>query len=109
MAWDGLAATEGDHVVLAEPFAGGFAFDGTVGVRAPDGYRLVEATPVPDDNSESVATWTADDGLDGYHAVFAPSDGTTTGATTSTTSPGFGLLAGLTSLVGLLALASARR
>ncbi|SDL93285.1 PGF-CTERM protein [Halogranum gelatinilyticum] len=109
--WDGLAVVDGDRLVLAEPFADGFAFDGAVSVRAPDGYGLVESTPVPAEESDEVATWPGD-GLDGYRAVFAP-DGTdragTADATTSTTSPGFGVLAGVVALLGLLALASARR
>jgi hypothetical protein len=111
VSWDGLAVVDGDRLVLAEPFADGFAFDGAVSVRAPDGYGLVESTPVPAEESDEAATWPGD-GLDGYRAVFAP-DGTqaagTADATTGTTAPGFGFLAGAVALLTLLVLVSARR
>lgn len=110
VTWDGLAVVDGDRLVLAGPFADGFAFDGVVSVDAPDGYELVAATPTPVDESDEQATWPGDE-LDGYRAVFAPDGTETTGTagTTSTTSPGFGVLAGVVALLSLLALASARR
>lgn len=103
--WTNLAATDGDRLVLTEPFASGFAPDRPFVVRAPDGYALSTAEPAPESNEDGTARWSANATLDGFRAVAAPSDAA---AGTGGSGPGFGVGAALAALAGLSALGRSR-
>ena len=92
VTWDGLAAQEGDRLVLWEPFASGFDIDRPFTVVAPDGYELVTATPAPTTQQQNSATWSADTAFKGFKTTFAPAEGgTTRDGRTKAGVPGFGI------------------
>jgi hypothetical protein len=95
VTWDGLAAQEGDRLVLREPFASGFDIDRPFRVVGPDGYALGTATPTPTTQQQNSGTWSATTQFDGFETVFAPADGETATNTGDGTSgagaPGFGI------------------
>jgi len=106
VAWTGLAAVEGDRLVVSEPFADGFEPAGRFEVRAPEGYVLAESTPSAATSTETTATWEAGSSLDGFEATFVPADAT------STSLPGFGAPAALLAVAivaGTTALLARRR
>lgn len=111
VTWDGLAAVDGDRLVLSEPFASGFEADRPVTVTAPADYAVESATPAPDEETATSVTWTAGQSLDGLEIVLAPTatDGEAAGdgATTGGAGPGFGAIAALVAIAlvigGLLA------
>lgn len=71
VTWDGLAAQSGDEFVLREPFASGATLDRSFHVVAPDGYRIVTASPAPTERSRTEATWAAGTSLEGFEVTFA--------------------------------------
>lgn len=104
--WTGLAAVEGDRLVVSQPFADGFRPPGRFEVRAPEGYVLAEATPAAASSTDATAVWSAGSSLDGFQTVFVPADAT------STSLPGFGAPAALVAVAlvaGATALLSRRR
>jgi len=106
VAWTGLAAVEGDRLVVSQPFADGFVPPGRFEVRAPEGYVLDETSPTAANRTEATAAWPAGSSLDGFQAAFVPADGAT-----STSLPGFGAPVALVAvaLVGAAAALAARR
>jgi hypothetical protein len=100
VGWAGLAAVEGDRLVVSQPFADGFEPAGRFVVRGPEGYVLAEATPDATNRTDASATWTAGSSLEDFQAAFVPADAT------STTLPGFGAPAAVVA-VALVAGASA--
>lgn len=118
--WHGLAAVEGDRLVVTQPFASGFETDRRVAFVPPEGYELAEATPEPATDGRR-ATWSPGTDLEGFEATFAPSDDaeeTSSGATTAGSGSedssasngvaGFGLPLGVVSLVAAVLLARFR-
>lgn len=111
VTWDGLAAVDGDRLVLSEPFASGFEADRPVTVTAPADYTVESASPAPDEENATSVTWTAGQSLDGLDIVLVPAatDGEAAGdgATTGGAGPGFGAIAALVAIAlvigGLLA------
>jgi PGF-CTERM protein len=121
VTWTGLAAVEGDRLVVTEPFASGFEPDRQFRVTAPDGYDL-DATPTPDGTSDGAATWDAGTSLDGFEVTASspetpmatatpPGGGTATdgdtatdGGTTAGSGPGFGAALAVLALLSLAAL-----
>lgn len=116
----GLAATDGDALVVTEPFASGFEPDRQFVVRGPDGYAVERATPEPAATGDGSVQYAAGTSLDGFRVTFAPATSTPTAtgapdggdggdATTSNGQPGFGAVAVLVALaVVLVALATTR-
>lgn len=102
--WTGLAATDGDRLVLAEPFANGFEPDRQFVVRAPEGYELQTTAPEPDATADGQATWSANRSLDGFQVVAQPSDDSGDAATTGGSGPGFGVAVSLLAALTLSAL-----
>lgn len=113
VTWTGLAAHDGDRLVIEEPFASGFTTDRDFTVTAPDGHEVSEVTPTPDEQTDETVTWHAGTTFDGLTVTIAPSDahqttGETgdstdpgdTGATETGGQPGFGMIAALVALVG---------
>lgn len=96
VSWDGLAAVEGEHLVVTEPFASGFALDRPVTLQSPDGYTLADASPSPD-VQENRLQWDAGTDLDGFEVRF---DDTTPDGT-ATNGPGFGLIAAVLAIATL--------
>lgn len=45
VTWHGLAAVDGDRLIVTEPFASGFTANRGVTLIAPDGYELTGASP----------------------------------------------------------------
>lgn len=80
VTWTGLAAVDGDGLVVTEPFASGFEPDRQFRVVAPDGYDLA-ASPAPDATGDGSATWNAGTSLDGFEATASPAEAPTGTAT----------------------------
>lgn len=99
VTWVGLAAVDGDRLVVSDPFADGFEPPGRFVVRGPEGYVLADATPQAVNSTDAAATWEAGSSLEGFQAAFVPADAT------STSLPGFGAPAAIVA-VGLVAGAS---
>jgi hypothetical protein len=56
--WEGFAAVDGDRIVVSEVLSGFFLDDSTrLAVSWPDGYRVVDAGPDPDERREHGAVW----------------------------------------------------
>ncbi len=96
VSWDGLAAVEGDALVLTEPFASGFTPDREFRLSAPDGYAVTSMAPAADSSGGGTATWKAGSSLEGFSVTVEPVDtgepGTTAATGTETSSgdgPGF--------------------
>lgn len=84
VTWDGLAAVEGDRLVVGEPFASGFELDRQFLLVAPDGYRLADASPAPTATGDGRAEWAAGTDLTGFAATAEPDpEATTTAGTTA--------------------------
>ncbi len=122
--WDGLAAVDGDQLTVTEPFASGFTTERTFHVIIPDDYIVSSVTPSADQQTDGHLTWTDGADLDGFELVTtAPedtetatptpdtdnvetdSDATTTEDTPGSSGPGFGVVAVVAAIVGLLAVA----
>ena len=103
--WTGLAATDGDRLVVTEPFASGFAPERPFVVRAPDGYVVEAASPAPDARDETSATWQAGSDLAGLTVEVAPAPTPTAEPTETGGQPGFGALAALAALLAVAVLA----
>lgn len=73
--WEGLAAVDGDRLIVDEPFASGFKPDRPLVLVAPDGYAVGETTVPPTDTADGVARWPAGESLSGFQATFGPGDG----------------------------------
>lgn len=73
--WAGLAAREGDQLVLREPFASGFDPNRAFRVVGPDGYERATVRPSPTTQTQTSATWRAGMDIDGFEATFAPAEG----------------------------------
>lgn len=106
IVWNGLAANEGDRLVVSEPFASGFNPDRTFRIVAPEGYELTSVSPPADTRGSRRAIWQAGTSLDGFKVVAAPAATETTapstatptdgeGETTPTDGPGFGFVVAL--------------
>lgn len=107
VVWSNLAAVEDGRLVVAEPFASGYAADnGPVHVVGPDGYAVVGATPEPASVKGNAATWVGAD-LSGLSVAFEPADGEAS-STQTTGQPGFGAALAIAGLA-LVALAARRR
>jgi len=73
--WEGLAATDGDRLTVAEPFASGFEPERTFVVDVPEGYAVDGATPEPDERTDGRLVWTAGSDLSGFEVTASPADG----------------------------------
>jgi len=87
--WEGLAADNGDQLVLGEPFDSGFTADQTVAVRPPKQHRVVSTAPDPTREGEQLR-WSDDQSLNGFEVVIEPLDGTADGDSSDGTTPGGG-------------------
>lgn len=92
--WHGLAAVDGDRLVIREPFASGFQSDRRFVVTAPDGYTLSSVSPAADTRDDPRAAWAAGTSLDGFELVATEG---TAGAGT-----GFGVAVAVAAIAGAL-------
>ena len=103
--WTNFAATDGDDLVVTEPFASGYETDRPLTIVAPDGYQVSDATPAPDSESDGTATWDAGTDLDGFEVVLSADGDAATGADDTGDAdddlPGFGIGTALTALLGI--------
>lgn len=103
--WTNFAATDGDDLVVTEPFASGYETDRPLTIVAPDGYQVSDATPTPDSESDGTATWDAGTDLDGFEVVLSADGDAATGADDTGDAdddlPGFGIGTALTALLGI--------
>lgn len=102
--WEGLAAVEGDRLVVTEPFASGFQPAHRFVVRPPEGYTVASVNPSPDERSDGAVVWPAGADLSGFQAAFAPESGADADATAAGPMPGFGLGAGIVAVLAIGAL-----
>ncbi len=107
--WTNFAATDGDDLVVTEPFASGYETDRPLTIVAPDGYQVSDATPAPDSESDGTATWDAGTDLDGFEVVLSADGDAATGADDTGDAdddlPGFGIGTALTALLGIALIA----
>lgn len=110
-SWSGLAAVEGETLVVTEPFASGFSPDRPFVLRAPEDYEVASASPAPDDRGDSSVTWQAGTSLSGFTVELVPAETADGGSGAATTGqPGFGTLGALVGvLVGAGLLGRSRR
>ncbi|WP_302082081.1 DUF7345 domain-containing protein [Salinibaculum rarum] len=113
--WDGLTAVDGDQLTLTEPFASGFTTERAFHVIVPDEYTVSSVTPSPDQQTAGHLTWTDGTDLNGFELVTTAPAETATGdetepgsdATTDDSAgdsgPGFGVVAVVAAIAGLLA------
>lgn len=103
--WSGLAAVEGDRLVLTEPFASGFEPDRRFVVAVPDGYEVTETTPSPDERADGRLAWAAGTELDGFEVTMTTTDEGESGANGGSggflggVGPGFGAVGALLGVV----------
>lgn len=117
VTWDGLAAVDGDRLVVTEPFASGFTTDRPVTVTAPDGYDVTGVSPQPDDREAGTLAWSAGTSFEGFEVTMTPTanDGTVvedtarTVGTVAETGAGFGAAAALLAVAAVVGLAARRR
>lgn len=109
--WNGLAAVDGDRLVVTEPLASGFESDRPVQLRAPSGYEVTSATPSPDPVDGAWHTWDAGTDLSGFEAVLQSTDGASggDGSTDGGIGPGFGVVAAILGVLAAVVLARCRR
>jgi len=98
--WTGLAAVDGDRLVVSAPFDADFDPSRAFVVRAPEGYTLSATEPAPDATTERSARWDADASLSGFNVAATP-EGTATA--TESSGPGFGVVTALVALSALVA------
>lgn len=101
--WTGLATTDGDRLIVREPFASGFAPDRAFVVELPDGYAADEVSPAPNATGDGVVRYDAGTDLDGFHLVAVPATATTDGASDATTTPDDGTASGTDDAAGTTA------
>lgn len=113
--WTGLAAVEGDRLVVTEPFESGFTTDRTLRLVAPEGYAVRASSPTPAESDERTVSWDPGAELDGFEVTVAPAssgDDVNSAATeasrdgdggTATSMPGFGIVASVVALAAVLA------
>jgi PGF-CTERM protein len=108
VTWTGIAAREGDRLVLGAPFDGGYEPGRQLLVRTPDGYGFTATTPAPDATGPGVATWDVGRSLDGFEAVVsadaAPETGDGDGGSSGVSAPGFGAGAAVAALLAVATL-----
>lgn len=110
--WSNVAAVDGPHVVLTEPFASGLPVNRTLVVRGPDGYVRVHTQPSPARALRNQASWGQATDLSGFTAVFRDPDAATATATATqspvpeTPTPGPVTTDGLLRLVGAASVAA---
>ncbi|APW99043.1 hypothetical protein CHINAEXTREME_15235 [Halobiforma lacisalsi AJ5] len=119
VTWTDFAETDGDTLVVAEPFASGFEADQPLVVAGPDGSTIERVSHEPDEESEHRASWDAGTDLSGFEMAFSlegvdtEADGETeTGAGAGDKLPGFGVGVALVAIVagvGLARRAAGRR
>lgn len=69
--WDGLAAVDGESVVVTEPFAGGYEPDRRIAVHGPDGYVRDAVRPEPEFAGRDSGMWNPEAvDLEGFEARF---------------------------------------
>lgn len=115
--WSGLAAVEGDTLVITEPFASGFTTERQFILRAPHGYMISSASPEPVSTTSGSATWDPGTELAGFSVTLQPAPtpteaGTATVAGETTESggqPGFGLMSGIAALLTFVGVRAGRR
>jgi PGF-CTERM protein len=109
--WHGLAAVDGDRLLVTEPFASGFEPDRPVHLQGPDGYAVADASPTPTSTQDGRLTWASGTDLSDFEVAMEPTDDggdSTAVATDGSTGPGFGVVAAIVGIVAAV-LAAARR
>lgn len=105
LTWDGLAAVDGDRLIITEPFASGYEPSRPVHLLVPDGYNVASVTPDPTDRDSKRLAWEAGTDLGGFEVKLEPGDATTgeLGETDGGSGPGFGVITVLMAIVATAA------
>jgi hypothetical protein len=101
--WKQLAATDGDTVRIDAPFDSGFETDRTLAIEPPETHRITAVSPEPTID-DGAAVWRGDQRLDGFEMTMEPSDA----ADSDGSGAGFGVVAALLALAGLLGISRRR-
>lgn len=104
--WTGLAAVEGETLVVTEPFASGFVPDRRFVLRTPDGYAVGSVAPAPDERSDGELAWATGAELEGFAVELTPAPG---GGAMTGGQPGFGAVAALVAILVVTAALAKRR
>ena len=75
-SWEGLAATDGDQLVVGPPFDSGFSAEQRLVLRPPAQHQVVATTPTPTSESDQLV-WNSERTLDEFEVVIEPQDGET--------------------------------
>lgn len=104
VTWNGLAALEGDRLVVTEPFASGFEPDRPFTVRWPDGYDRGDTVPTPATSTETSATWDAGTEFESFSLTVTGSSTSpeSDSAATDGSGSGFGVTAVIAALAAVL-------
>lgn len=115
VTWEGLAAVDGETLVITEPFASGFTPERPFVIVPPDGYEITTASPEPNTRDDGRASWKSGTELSGLEVEIQPAETPTPTPTESPTDaepaqtdgqPGFGWLVALLALLGAAGLAA---
>lgn len=102
--WSSLAEVNEDKLIVEEPFASGFQFDGDFVVSGPEGYMIDGTTPEPDTVSGNTAQWSDGTDLSTFSVVLSADGSGEDGgdASGSDSQPGFGILISAVALGAVL-------
>lgn len=104
VTWNGLAAVDGERLIVTEPFSSGYEPDRSLTVHTPDGYVIEESEPEPTTETASSVTYEAGSDLTDLSVSMVEGD-----EDIIDEQPGFGIVVALTALLTALALARYRR
>ena len=102
--WEQLAATDGDRLRIDAPFDSGFETDRRLAVEPPETHQITAVSPEPTSN-DGEAVWERNRQLDGFEVTMEPTDAATD---SDGSGAGFGVLAALVALAGLLGVSRRR-
>lgn len=112
VSWSGLAASEGDRLVVTEPFASGFTPERTFILRAPDGYTIGSTSPEPTSTDQGMAVWRPGTELAGFSVELHPASESAAGGEDQARSngqPGFGMTVAIVAVLTFVGTLVARR
>lgn len=101
--WDSFATHESGAFTVTEPIGSGFTTEYPLVITVPDGWTIESVSPEPDSTNETIMKWDAATDLSGFELhAHDDTDDNQLETMSDDALPGFGLLAGIAALVGVL-------